>query len=157
MPTAVSTNSAALATAALSSGTPVNLAITPGNANPAVGSTFQVSVMLANGTNIASVPMTLQYNPAVLQLINVDAGDFLSKDGQPVALAHRDEGNGSVVINASRPPGVPGISGQGNVATLTFKAVTAGEAKLSLTQVGARTSTQTNLPTTGSEAIIHVK
>ncbi len=136
---------------------PVNLAITPGNAAPAVGSTFQVSVMLSNGANIASVPLQMQYNPAVLQLVNVDAGNFLSKDGQPVALAHRDEGNGLISLTASRPPGVPGVSGEGNVATLTFKAVTAGDSKLSLTKVGAMTSSQISLPTTGSETTIHVK
>ena len=135
----------------------VSLAITPAVAAPAVGSTFQVNVVLANGTNIASVPLTMQYNPAVLQLVNVDAGDFLSKDGQPVALAHRDEGNGVVKLTASRPPGVPGITGQGNVATLTFKAIAAGDSRLSLTQVGALNSAQTSLPTTGSEATIHVK
>ena len=140
-----------------SAATPVSLAITPGLGNQAVGSTFQVSVMLSNGANIASVPLQMQYNPAVLQLVNVDAGDFLSKDGQPVALAHRDEGNGLVSLTASRPPGVPGISGQGNVATLTFKAVSAGDSRLSLTKVGAMTSAQTSLPTTGSEATIHVK
>ncbi len=136
---------------------PVNIAIAPGNNSPAVGSTFQVSVMLTNGGNIASVPLQMQYNPAVLQLVNVDAGDFLSKDGQPVALAHRDEGNGLVTLTASRPPGVPGISGQGNVATLTFKAIAPGDSRLSLTKVGAMTAAQVNLPTTGSEATIHVK
>ena len=136
---------------------PVNIAITPGSTMPAVGGTFQVSVMLTNGANIASVPLQMQYNPAVLQLVNVDAGDFLSKDGQPVALAHRDEGNGLVTLTASRPPGVAGITGQGNVATLTFKAIAPGDSRLSLTKVGAMTAAQVSLPTTGSEATIHVK
>ena len=158
LPPGVATNSAALASAALAVGAPVSLSIvTPNKDNQAVGSTFQVSVTLTNGANIASVPLQMQYNPAVLQLVNVDAGDFLSKDGQPVALAHRDEGNGLVSLTASRPPGIPGISGQGNVATLTFKALSAGDSRLSLTKVGAMTSAQTSLPTTGSEATIHVK
>ena len=144
-------------TATGAAATPVSLSITPGQSSQAVGSTFQVSVMLGNGRNIASVPLQLKYNPAVLQLVNVDAGDFLSRDGQPVALAHRDEGNGLVSLTASRPPGAAGISGQGNIATFTFKAITPGDARLSLTRVGAMDTTQTSLPATGSEATIHVQ
>ena len=144
-------------TATGAAATPVNLSITPGQSSQNVGSTFQVSVMLGNGRNIASVPLQLKYNPAVLQLVNVDAGDFLSRDGQPVALAHRDEGNGLVSLTASRPPGVAGISGQGNIATFTFKAITPGDARLSLTKVGAMDTTQTSLPATGSEANVHVQ
>ncbi len=57
--------------------------------------------MLGNGRDIYSVPLQMQFNPAVLELVNVDAGDFLSRDGQAVALARRDEGNGLVTISIS--------------------------------------------------------
>jgi general secretion pathway protein D len=103
------------------------------------------------------VPIQLQFNPAVLQLVNVDAGDFLSRDGQAVAIVHRDEGNGLVTISSSRPPNVAGISGQGSVATLTFKAIGAGDSNLTLVKVGARNSAQANLPAVGSQAVVHVK
>ena len=73
----------------------MNLTVVPANSNQTVGSTFQVAVMLGNGSDIYSVPMQLQFNPAVLQLVNVDAGDFLSRDGQAVALVHRDDGSGT--------------------------------------------------------------
>ena len=136
---------------------PVTLAVQPGNVNQTVGSTFQVAVMLSNGRAINSVPLTLQFNPAVLQLVNVDAGEYLARDNKPVAMAHRDQGNGMVLLTASRPPGVNGISGQGNVATFTFKAVAAGDSRLSLVKVGAIDSLNNSLPVTGSEATVHVK
>jgi general secretion pathway protein D len=138
-------------------GPPISLSVVPSNPNQAVGSTFQVSVSLANGHDVYAVPIQLQFNPAVLQLVNVDAGDFLSRDGQAVALVHRDEGNGLVTISSSRPPNVAGISGQGNVATLTFKAIGAGDSALTLVKVGARNSAQANLPAVGSQAVVHVK
>ncbi len=99
----------------------------------------------------------LQFNPAVLQLVNVDAGDLLGRDGQAVAIVHRDEGNGLVTISTSRPPNVAGVNGQGSVATLTFKATAAGDSNLSLVKVGARNSAQANLPAVGSQAVVHVK
>jgi general secretion pathway protein D len=70
-------------------GPPVTLTVVPASANQTVGSTFQVAVMLGNGKDIYSVPMQMQFNPAVLELVNVDAGDFLGRDGQAVAIVHR--------------------------------------------------------------------
>jgi general secretion pathway protein D len=143
--------------AAVPAGPPVSLSVVPANVNQTVGSTFQVAVMLGNGKDIYSVPLQLQFNPAVLELVNVDAGDFLGRDGQAVAIVHRDEGNGLVTISTSRPPGVAGVSGQGSVATLTFKAKAAGDSNLGLVKVGAKNSAQATLPAVGSQAVVHVK
>ena len=140
-----------------SGGGPVALSVLPANSSQTVGSTFQVAVMLDNGHNVFSVPMQVQYDPHVLELVNVDAGEFLQKDGKPVALVHRVEGNGLASINASRPPSSNGVNGQGNLCTLTFKAVAAGDSKVTLVKVGAKDNLQANLPATGSEAVVHVK
>ncbi|MEO6803445.1 MAG: cohesin domain-containing protein, partial [Granulicella sp.] len=134
-----------------------SLSVTPANSTQTVGSTFQVSVMLGNGRDVYSVPLQLQFDPKILNLVNVDAGDFLERDGQAVAIVHRDEGNGLVTISTSRPPGVAGITGQGNICTLTFTAKAAGDSTLALVKVGAKDSAQANLPAVGSQAVVHVK
>lgn len=123
----------------------------------AVGSTFQVSVLLQNGHDVFSVPMQVQFDPRVLQLVNVDAGDFLARDGKPVAIVHRDEGNGLTTISTSRPPATNGMNGQGSLCTLTFKAAAAGDSPISLVRVGAKDALQNNIPTVGSSATVHVK
>ena len=138
-------------------GPPISFTVVPPATPPAVGSTFQVAVMLANGRDVYSVPLQMQFNPKVLQLVNVDSGNFLGRDGQPVALVHRDDGNGLVTISTSRPPNLAGVNGQGSLCTLTFKAVAAGDSDLALVKVGARNSTQANLPAVGSQAVVHVK
>jgi general secretion pathway protein D len=138
-------------------GPPVSLNIAPPAGNQTVGGTFQVSVSASNANDLYAVPMQLQFNPAVLQLVNVDAGDLLSRDGQAVSIVHRDEGNGLVTISTSRPPNVAGVNGQGSVATLTFKAIAAGDSNLALVKVGARSSTQANLPAVGSQSVVHVR
>jgi general secretion pathway protein D len=138
-------------------GPPISLSVAPPTGAQAVGSTFQVSVNASDARDLYAVPMQLQFNPAVLQLVNVDAGGLLARDGQAVSIVHRDEGNGLVTISTSRPPNVQGVSGQGSVATLTFKAVAAGDSNLALVKVGARNSTQANLPAVGSQSVVHVK
>ncbi len=64
----------------------------------------------------------VQYDPASLSLVNVNPGDLLSRDGQAVALVHRDDGPGNITINAARPPGAPGVNGAGVVCVLSFQA-----------------------------------
>jgi general secretion pathway protein D len=72
-------------------------------------------------------------------------------------MAHRDEGNGLVTISSSRPPNTAGVSGQGSICTLTFKAIAPGDSSLSLVKVGALNSAQANIPAVGSQAVVHVK
>jgi general secretion pathway protein D len=143
--------------APVAGGLPVTFSVSPAVLNQAAGSTFQVAVMASNAKDLFSVPMQMQFDPKVLQLVNVDAGEMLGRDGQAVALVHRDEGNGAVTISASRPPNTAGVTGQGTICTLTFKAVTPGDVTLSLVRIGAKDSHQVSLPTVGGMATVHVK
>jgi general secretion pathway protein D len=143
--------------APLPGGTPISLTVVPAVGNQQVGATFQVAVMAANAHDLFSVPMQMQFDPKLLSLVNVDAGDMLGRDGQAVALVHRDEGNGAVTISTSRPPGTLGVDGQGTICTLTFKALAPGDAALSLVRISAKNSRQDTLPAVGTQAVVHVK
>ena len=123
----------------------------------AAGSTFKVPVVLSGGADIASVPLQLQYDATKLSLVNVDNGDFLSRDGQAVALVHRDEGPGEITVNASRPPGAAGVSGAGVVFVLTFQAKAAGESALVITRPAAMSSNQQQVPAQGARVSILVQ
>ena len=135
----------------------VTLTVQPSLLTPAVGSTFVANVVISNAQDVFAIPLQLQFNPAVLQLVNVDTGNFLGSDGQAVAMAHRDEGDGLVAVSARRPPNTKGISGEGTVCTMTFKALSAGDSMLTLVKVGASNSVNANIPVTGSQAVVHVK
>ena len=140
------------------SGSPMTLSFAPQQSVHKVGSTFQMQMDLSGGHDVFSVPMQLHYDPKVLELINVDTGDLLAKDGQTTATVHRDEGNGDVTISTSRPPGVKGITGSGNLVTLTFLAKAPGDATVQVTKAAARNSAQSILPVlAGSPAVVHVQ
>ncbi len=136
---------------------PVTLSVVPAMANQAVGSTFQVSVIASNAHDLFAAPLQMQFDPRVLSLVNVDSGDLLSRDGQAVALVHRDEGNGAVTVSATRPPGTKGVDGQGTLCTLTFKALAPGDATLALTRIGLKDSQQNSIASVGGQAVVHVK
>lgn len=123
----------------------------------AAGSSFQVPIVLNAGTDIASVPIQLTYDPAKLSLINVSAGNLLNRDGQAAALIHRDDGPGNLTIVTARPPGAAGISGTGTVCVLTFQAKAAGATSLSMTRAGAVDSKQQPVPIQPVQASITVQ
>jgi len=139
-------------------GSPLQLSFSPQQSVHKVGTTFQMQLDLSGGHDVFSVPMQLHYDPNVLSLINVDTGSLLAKDGQTTALVHRDDGNGNVTISTSRPPGVKGITGNGDLCTLTFQAKAPGDATVQIIKSAARNSAQTVLPVlAGSPAVVHVQ
>jgi general secretion pathway protein D len=134
----------------------VNVMFSPPGSPVAVGGTFQVPVVLTGAKDVASVPLQVQYDSTKLSLVNVTPGDLLGRDNQNVALVHRDDGPGSITINAARPPGVAGVSGAGVVCVLSFQAKQAGNSTLSMTRAGAMNSAQQVMPASGSQVTIVV-
>jgi general secretion pathway protein D len=143
--------------AAASNAAPVSVALAAPPTAPKVGSNFQVAVNVSGGTDVFSVPLQLQYDSAKLTLINVDTGPYLGHDGQTVALVHRDDGSGGVAVSASRPPGVAGVNGSGQLCVLTFQAKAPGDSIVSVTKAAARDSKQQALPVITSGTIVHVQ
>ena len=121
------------------------------------GSSFQVPVVLNSASDVASVPMQIKYDPSKLALVNVAAGDLLNRDGQAVALIHRDDGPGNVTVVASRPPGAPGVNGSGSICILTFQAKAAGATSLTMTRAGAVDSKQQPLTVQPAQANVVIQ
>ena len=121
------------------------------------GATFQVPVLLNGGADVSSVPLQFRYDPNLLNLVNVTGGALLSKDGQAMALIHRDDGPGNVTVVASRPPGTLGVSGSGVVCVLTFQAKAAGSAALTMTRAGMVNSKQQQVQAAPAQAEVVVK
>jgi len=129
----------------------------PPTASQATGSTFPVNVMVSGGQDVFSVPLQISYDPKLLQLVNVSNGPFLSQDGQPVALVHRDDpSTGMLQVTATRPPSSGGASGQGTVLTLTFLAKSPGQGTVAITRPGARNSSGQVIPASGGQASVTV-
>ncbi len=136
---------------------PAHFSLMPSTATPAAGANFTVAVNLSGASDLVSVPMQLKYDAAHLTLVNVDSGDLLGRDGQAIALVHRDDGPGLITIAASRPPGTPGIGGAGSICVLTFQATKPGDSDLVVTRPGAIDSAQRPIPVTADNAHISVK
>jgi len=134
----------------------VSLVLNPLSGPVASGATFKLPIVLTEGVDVASVPLQISYDPSKLALVNVDQGDFLSRDGKTMALTHRDDGPGLIKINAMRQ-GSPGVTGSGVVCTLSFQAKAAGTSEIAITQPRVLNSAQMPEQAQGSKISIQVK
>jgi general secretion pathway protein D len=122
------------------------------------GQTATIGVVVENVNDLFSIPMLLQYNPAVISVEEVRHGGFLSGGTQEIAIVQRvDKEHGQAIISATRQPNTPGVSGTGTLIGIVIKALAPGSSNLSIVQVNAKDSQQKLIPLVTSEATLQVQ
>ena len=122
------------------------------------GQTSTVGVVVDNVADLHSVPLMLQYNPAVLSVEEVRQGGFLSGGTQDIALVQRvDKEHGQAIISATRQPNTPGVNGSGTLLGVVVKALGPGTTTLSIVQINAKDSQGKPIPLVTGEAAIKVQ
>jgi general secretion pathway protein D len=123
-----------------------------------VGQTATIGVVVENVTDLFSIPLLLQYNPAVISVEEVRHGGFLSGGTQEIAIVHQAfKDKGQSIISATRGPNTQGVSGSGTLIGIVVKGLAAGSSNLSIVQVNAKDSRQNSIPLITSEATIQVQ
>jgi general secretion pathway protein D len=124
----------------------------------APGQTATLGVAVDNVNDLYSIPMMLQYDPAVISIEDIQHGTFLSSGNQEIAIVQGgDKSKGQVMIAATRQPNTPGVSGSGTLLGVVVRAVAPGATSLSIVQVNAKDSQQRPLPLVTTEANVQVK
>jgi general secretion pathway protein D len=122
------------------------------------GQTATIGVVVENVNDLYSIPMLLQYNPAVLSIEEVRHGGFLSGGTQEIAIVSQHfKDKGQSIISATRQPNTPGVSGSGTLIGIVVKGIAAGSSNLSIVQVNAKDSQQKLIPLVTSEATLQVQ
>jgi general secretion pathway protein D len=130
----------------------------PAALNLTPGQTATLGVVVENVTDLFSVPMLLQYNPAIISVEEVRHGGFLSGGTQEIALVQRvDKEHGQAIISATRQPNTPGVNGTGTLLGVVVKALAPGATNLSIVQVNAKDSQQRPIQLVTSEAALRVQ
>jgi general secretion pathway protein D len=122
------------------------------------GQTATIGVVVENVTDLFSIPLLLQYNPAVISVEEVRHGGFLSGGTQEIAIVHQPfKDKGQSIISATRGPNTQGVSGSGTLIGIVIKGLAAGSSNLSIVQVNAKDSRQNSIPLITSEATVQVQ
>jgi general secretion pathway protein D len=110
--------------------------VVPSAASARPGALLQVAVTIRDARNAGSVPFTLTYDPAILEVLPSSSteGDFLRRGGTRTSfLAVGSTRGGSiagVIVGLSRLRPDKGASGRGTLCRLTFRARAPGFATL---------------------------
>jgi general secretion pathway protein D len=144
--------------AANSAGAAAQIRFNPERVTLKSGDSGIVGVSIEGVIDLFSIPMLLKFDPAVIQILEVRDGGFLSGGTQAVAIVQRiDAQKGEVMISCTRGPHTPGVNGSGTILGLVVKAVGAGDARIHITEASPQDSQQRSIPITSGEAEIRVQ
>jgi general secretion pathway protein D len=122
------------------------------------GQSATIGVVIENVNDLFSIPLLLQYNPAVISVEEVEHGTFLSGGTQEIAIVQRvDKEHGQAIISATRQPNTSGVNGSGTLMGIVIKALAPGSSNLSIVQVNAKDSQQKPIALVTSEATLQVQ
>jgi general secretion pathway protein D len=135
-----------------------SLRFDPGTVALRPGETTTIGVVVQNVQDLYSIPMLLQFNPAVISVEDVRQGGFLSGGTQDIAIVERvDKERGQAIISATRMPNTPGVSGSGTLVGVVVRGIAPGNSQLSIVQVNAKDSQQRPIQMVTSESAIRVQ
>ncbi len=116
----------AAAPAAAESGPAVRLRLVPAPPSVAPGESFTVALEVDASRPVSHLPVTLRYDPRLLEVEAVEEGDFLGDETVAKILAAAKPGR--MILGASRLGEVAGVVGSGVLARVRFRALAEGEA-----------------------------
>jgi general secretion pathway protein D len=130
-----------------------------------VGEKRTIAVVVDNVNDLFSIPMLLQYNPAVVSVEEVQHavsegahGGFLSGGTQEIAIvSNPNNEKGQLIVSATRQPNTQGVSGSGTLLGIVIKAVGAGTSNISIVQQNAKDSQQRPIQLMTTEASVQVQ
>ncbi|HKW57047.1 MAG TPA: hypothetical protein VJN42_06780 [Candidatus Acidoferrum sp.] len=130
-----------------------------------VGETKTIGVVVENVNDLFSIPMLLQFNPAVISIGDIQHalgegqhGGFLSGGTQEIAIvSNTNNEKGQSIISATRQPNTLGVSGSGTLLGIVIKGVAPGSSAISIVQQNAKDSQQRPIPLVTGEATIQVQ
>jgi hypothetical protein len=123
------------------------------------GSTISVALVVDGGTDVASAPMIVSWDPKVLSLNAVSPGDLLTKAGQQPAFnqnVQNDQGRASVQISVM--PNTPGVTApSGALVVFAFQAVGRGTSQVTIPQLSVRNSQGAVIAAGSPQLVVNVK
>jgi general secretion pathway protein D len=163
--------------AAGSAGPAAQLHFSPESIHLKAGDSTTVGLAISGVNDLFSLPLLLKYDPAVIEIQDVQDGGFLSGGTQAVAIVQTIDGKkGEAVVSCTRrqgtsvaaagqfaaastagPPAASGVNGSGTILGLVVRAVGHGESKIQILEVKAQDSQQHAVPVVTGEATVRVQ
>ena len=121
---------------------PTHLVFRPSTVQIQRGATFTLQLDADNAHDLFAAPFHLKFDPHMLKLQEITAGNLLSSDGQKVIFTRNIlNDTGDATVNLNRQPGTGGVNGSGALVVFTFQAASQpGKAVVTFSELGAKNS-----------------
>lgn len=173
--------SASTPPAAGSAGPAAPLHFNPENIVLKPGDSTAVGLAISGVHDLFSLPLLVKYDPAVIQIQDVQDGGFLSGGTEAVAIVQSiNAQKGEVMISCTRrhartgatggatgaassphdevgQSAKVGVNGSGTILGLVVRGIAAGESKIQIVEVEAQDSRQQSIPVETTEATVKVQ
>jgi general secretion pathway protein D len=156
MPNAVSAGTSAETEP--STGGPARVALQPAISTATLNSAVTMTINAENVVNLADVTAQLQYDPKILRVANIVAGELPGRNSAPLEVSKTIlDDAGRADMRMSRGPNGGTISGSGSLFTVVFQAIGRGNTSVTLNSVGIRNAMGPVAATTPAPASVNVQ
>jgi general secretion pathway protein D len=121
------------------------LFVEPETIRGTTGQDLTLNVSISNVADLYGWEFYLGWNPSLLSLVSVNEGPFL-KSGGNTYFYFLNSTNEYVRVDCTLEGEIPGVSGDGTLATVTFSTTNAGQCQLNLYNVDLRDSSDAQIP-----------
>ncbi|MDI6904741.1 MAG: cohesin domain-containing protein [Candidatus Bathyarchaeia archaeon] len=118
--------------AELSASSTTTVYVLPSTSIVAVGQTFIVEIKIYEVSDLYGWEFRLRWNPNLLDVVDVTEGNFLKQGGDTFFAKKANNTAGNILVDCTLLGNVPGVSGNGTLATVEFYAEVQGESILDL-------------------------
>jgi len=100
------------------------------------GQPYNVPLTVTNASQMATMSLTITYNPAVLRATVVNEGNLMRADGAATTFVPKiDADTGRIDLAVTRPGDKVGATGNGLLATIVFEAIGPGQSQIAVAGV----------------------
>jgi hypothetical protein len=122
------------------------VAVSPPSITASVGQDCSVDVDISNVSDLYGWEFYLGWNSSLLSFVSVNEGPFLQSGGNTYFTYYLNTTNEHIIVDCTLEGEIPGVSGNGTLATITFDVTNAGQCQLNLYNVDLRDSSDAEIP-----------
>ena len=120
-------------------GATARVTLLPATATTPLNSALTMTINAENVVDLADVTAQLQYDPKILRVTNIVAGDLPGQNSAPLEVSKTVlDDTGRADMRLSRGPSGGTASGSGSLFTVVFQAIGRGNTTVSVVSVGVR-------------------
>jgi hypothetical protein len=118
-------------------------------------STFSIDLMISNVIDLHAYSIKISFNNSIIRLTNVLQGSFLSSGGSTLFLTSPTPVVDNVLVDAAIL-GTNTVNGSGNLFSLNFTVISAGNSPIDVTLVKLRDHNNSNIPVSWTSGEVEV-